>query len=154
MKFLVLMVGKTSEPYLKEGNEIFLKRLTNYISTTVEVISLSAQKEKRKVIEEESKSISMKILPSDFLVLLDEKGKEVTSRQLSELFSKWMVRGINRVVFVIGGPYGVSDSLKEKADYILSVSKFTFTHQMVRLILFEQLYRAMTILKNEGYHHD
>src|SRR4051812_38317459 len=117
MKFLVLMVGKTSEPYLKEGTEIYHKRLTNYISTTVEVIALSSHKEKRKVVEEESKSISLKILPSDFLVLLDEKGKEVTSRQLSDIFSKWMVRGIGRVVFVIGGPYGVSDSLKAKADY-------------------------------------
>jgi len=154
MKILILMVGKTSESYLKEGTDIFLKRLVNYISVSTEIIALSSIKDKRKAIEEESKSVKLKLLPTDFLVILDENGKNVTSRQLSDLFSNWMVRGISRVVFVIGGPYGLSEELKEKANYLLSVSKFTFTHQMVRLILFEQIYRAMTIIKNESYHHD
>jgi 23S rRNA (pseudouridine1915-N3)-methyltransferase len=154
MKILILMVGKTSEPYLKEGTDIFLKRLVNYINVSTEIIALSSIKDRRKAIEEESKSIKLKLLPTDFLVILDENGKEVTSRQLSDLFSNWMVRGISRIVFVIGGPYGLSAQLKEKANYLLSVSKFTFTHQMVRLILFEQIYRSMTIIKNESYHHD
>jgi 23S rRNA (pseudouridine1915-N3)-methyltransferase len=154
MKILILMVGKTSEPYLKEGTDIFLKRLVNYISVSTEIIALSSIKDKRKAIEEESKSIKLKLLPTDFLVILDENGKDVTSRQFSDLFSNWMVRGISRVVFVIGGPYGLSAQLKEKANYLLSFSKFTFTHQMVRLILFEQIYRSMTIIKNESYHHD
>ncbi len=154
MKILVLMVGKTSEAYLKEGTGIFLKRLENYINVSTVIIPSSASNDKRKAVEEECKTLKLKLLPADFLVVLDEGGKEFTSRQLSELFSKWMVRGVGRVVFVIGGAYGLSKEFKERADLLLAVSKFTFTHQMVRLILFEQIYRAMTILKNENYHHD
>jgi 23S rRNA (pseudouridine1915-N3)-methyltransferase len=154
MKILILMIGKTSEPYLKEGTEIFLKRIKNYISITTDVLPVSSIKDKRKAIAEESASIRMKLQPADFIVVLDENGKEFSSLQLSETFSKWMVRGIGRVIFVIGGPYGLSKELKEKANLLLSVSKFTFTHQMVRLILFEQIYRALTILRNENYHHD
>lgn len=154
MKILLLLVGKTSEAYLKEGIDVYLKRLSNYVSISVNVLSVSSAKDKRKSIEEESKSIQSKLLPGDFLVVLDEAGKEIGSRQLAELFQKWMVQGIGRVVFVIGGPFGIASGLKQRANLILSVSKFTFTHQMVRLILVEQIYRAMTIIKNESYHHD
>lgn len=153
MKILLLLVGKTSEAYLKEGIEVYLKRLTNYISLSQGVLALSSAKDKRIAIEEESKSIQSKLLPGDFIVVLDESGSEVGSRQLAGMFQKWMVNGIGRVVFIIGGPFGISPALKQKANLILSVSKFTFTHQMVRLILVEQIYRAMTIIKNESYHH-
>ena len=153
MKILLLLVGKTSEAYLKEGIEVYLKRLTNYISLSQGVLALSPAKDKRIAIEEESKSIQSKLLPGDFIVVLDEIGSEVGSRQLAGMFQKWMVNGIGRVVFIIGGPFGISPALKQKANLILSVSKFTFTHQMVRLILVEQIYRAMTIIKNESYHH-
>ena len=153
MKILLLLVGKTSEVYLKEGIEVYLKRLTNYISLSQGVLALSSAKDKRIAIEEESKSIQSKLLPGDFIVVLDESGSEVGSRQLAGMFQKWMVNGIGRVVFIIGGPFGISPALKQKANLILSVSKFTFTHQMVRLILVEQIYRAMTIIKNESYHH-
>ena len=153
MKILLLLVGKTSEVYLKEGIEVYLKRLTNYISLSQGVLALSPAKDKRIAIEEESKSIQSKLLPGDFIVVLDESGSEVGSRQLAGMFQKWMVNGIGRVVFIIGGPFGISPTLKQKANLILSVSKFTFTHQMVRLILVEQIYRAMTIIKNESYHH-
>lgn len=153
MKILLLLVGKTSEAYLKEGIEVYLKRLTNYISLSQGVLALSPAKDKRIAIEEESKSIQSKLLPGDFIVVLDESGSEVGSRQLAGMFQKWMVNGIGRVVFIIGGPFGISPALKQKANLILSVSKFTFTHQMVRLILVEQIYRAMTIIKNESYHH-
>lgn len=153
MKILLLLVGKTSEVYLKEGIEVYLKRLTNYISLSQGVLALSPAKDKRIAIEEESKSIQSKLLPGDFIVVLDESGSEVGSRQLAGMFQKWMVNGIGRVVFIIGGPFGISPALKQKANLILSVSKFTFTHQMVRLILVEQIYRAMTIIKNESYHH-
>ena len=153
MKILLLLVGKTSEAYLKEGIEVYLKRLTNYISLSQGVLALSPAKDKRIAIEDESKSIQSKLLPGDFIVVLDENGSEVGSRQLAGMFQKWMVNGIGRVVFIIGGPFGISPTLKQKANLILSVSKFTFTHQMVRLILVEQIYRAMTIIKNESYHH-
>ena len=153
MKILLLLVGKTSEVYLKEGIEVYLKRLTNYISLSQGILALSSAKDKRIAIEEESKSIQSKLLPGDFIVVLDESGSEVGSRQLAGMFQKWMVNGIGRVVFIIGGPFGISPALKQKANLVLSVSKFTFTHQMVRLILVEQIYRAMTIIKNESYHH-
>ena len=153
MKILLLLVGKTSEAYLKEGIEVYLKRLTNYISLSQGILALSSAKDKRIAIEEESKSIQSKLLPGDFIVVLDEGGSDVGSRQLAGMFQKWMVNGIGRVVFIIGGPFGISPALKQKANLILSVSKFTFTHQMVRLILVEQIYRAMTIIKNESYHH-
>lgn len=154
MKIQILLVGKTSEVYLKEGIDVYLKRLTNYISLSQGVLALSSAKDKRIAIDEESKAIQSKLLPGDFIVVLDEKGSEVGSRQLAVMFQKWMVQGIGRVVFIIGGPFGISTALKQKANLILSVSKFTFTHQMVRLILVEQIYRAMTIIKNESYHHD
>jgi 23S rRNA (pseudouridine1915-N3)-methyltransferase len=154
MKLLLLFVGKTAEPYLKEGIDVYLKRLPNYISITSGIVPASASKEKKKSIEEESKSIQSKLLPGDFLIILDENGTHIGSRQLAGLFQKWMLQSIGRIVFVVGGPFGISNSLKERANYSLSVSKFTFTHQMVRLILVEQLYRAMTIIKNEAYHHD
>ena len=154
MKILLLLVGKTSEIYLKEGIEVYLKRLTNYLSLSQVVLALSFAKDKRIAIEEESKTIQSKLLPGDFIIVLDENGSEVSSRQFAVMFQKWMVQGIGRVVFIIGGPFGISTDLKRKANLILSLSKFTFTHQMVRLVLVEQIYRAMTIIKNESYHHD
>ena len=154
MKILVLLVGKTTENYLKEGVDLYLKRISNYVSLSVVVLSLSSEKDRKKSIDEEGRNIESKLLPGDFIVVLDEAGTEIVSRRLAELFQKWMVQGIGRVVFVIGGPFGVSSGLKQRANLVLSVSKFTFTHQMVRLILVEQIYRAMTIIKNERYHHD
>ena len=154
MKIHVFLVGKTSEAYLKEGIDIYLKRITNYISLKVETLTPSKEKDKKKAIKEESRSILSKLLPADFIVVLDEGGKEISSKQLAELFQTWMVRGIGRVVFITGGAYGINPELKQRSDLILSLSKLTFTHQMVRLIFFEQVYRAMTIIKNENYHHD
>lgn len=154
MKLLLIFVGKTTEDYLKEGIDVYHKRLANYISVTVNVISNSVLKEQNKAIAEEGEKIISKLLPGDFLVVLDENGTLGNSRQLAALFQKWMLQSIGRVVFVIGGPFGISPSLKLRANFSLSLSKLTFTHQMVRLILTEQIYRAMTIIKNENYHHD
>lgn len=154
MKFLIVNVGKTTEEYLKEGIGIYMKRLLNYVAASEIIIPPSKSKENKKAMDDEAVQIMLKILPGDFIVVLDEKGVEKTSRQLASLFDKWMVQGINRVVFITGGAFGVSPKLKEKASLIFSLSKLTFTHQMVRLLLMEQLYRAMTITRNEGYHHD
>ena len=154
MKLLLLFIGKTSENYLKEGIDIYLKRLSNYISVTTAVIPVSSSKDKNKSLSDEGKNLQSKLLPGDFVVVLDENGTLIGSRQLASMCQKWMLQSIGRVVFIIGGPFGISKAIKETAKYSLSLSKFTFTHQMVRLILVEQLYRAMTILKNEGYHHD
>jgi 23S rRNA (pseudouridine1915-N3)-methyltransferase len=151
---ILIFTGKTTGSYLKEGFDIYYKRLEHYIPVNTIVIPESSGKDEVKAMEAEAKIIFSKLLPGDFLIALDEHGREVTSRQLAGQFQKWMVQGIGRVVIVVGGAYGMADKIKERADYTLSLSKLTFTHQMVRLILAEQLYRAMTIIKNEKYHHD
>ena len=149
MKIEFIFIGKTTEPYLNEGITTYLKRLVNYLT-----IPASSSRLREKIIEEESRAILSKIQPRDFIVLLDERGKELTSRQLAAFIEKQMVAGTNRLLMITGGAYGVSDEVKQKVHYTLSASKFTFTHQMIRLLLTEQVYRAMTILKNESYHHD
>lgn len=154
MKLLIIQVGKTADEYLKEGIGIYTKRIANYLELEVETVKPSLKKDKLIAIQEEEKSILSKIKQGDFLVVLDEKGEELGSRQLAVKIQKWMERGVGRIVFIIGGAFGISPELKKRTDFIFSVSKLTFTHQMVRLILVEQIYRSMTILRNEGYHHD
>ena len=154
MKIDFIYIGKTTESFLNEGISIYYKRLINYIPSEVHILSPSSFKTRDKIVEDESKLILSKIQPRDYVVLLDEKGKELTSRQLAGFFEKQMLGGTNRILMITGGAYGVSDELKNKANYTLSASKLTFTHQMIRLILMEQVYRAMTILRNESYHHD
>lgn len=154
MKIEFIFIGKTTEPYLNEGITTYLKRLVNYLPAEIITIPASSSKLREKIIEEESRAILSKIQPRDYIVLLDERGKELTSRQLAAFIEKQMVAGTNRLLMITGGAYGVSDEVKQKVHYTLSASKFTFTHQMIRLLLTEQVYRAMTILKNESYHHD
>ena len=154
MKIEFIFIGKTTEPYLNEGITTYLKRLVNYLPAEILTIPASSSRLREKIIEEESRAILSKIQPRDFIVLLDERGKELTSRQLAAFIEKQMVAGTNRLLMITGGAYGVSDEVKQKVHYTLSASKFTLTHQMIRLLLTEQVYRAMTILKNESYHHD
>ena len=154
MKLEFIFIGKTTEAYLNEGIKTYLNRLVNYLPANVLTLPASTSKIRERIIDEESKLILSKILPRDFLVLLDENGKELTSRQLSAFIEKQMLAGTNRMLLITGGAYGVSEELKKKVHFLLSASKFTFTHQMIRLILTEQVYRAMTILRNESYHHD
>jgi 23S rRNA (pseudouridine1915-N3)-methyltransferase len=154
MKVVLIFVGKTTDSYLKDGIDIYLKRIPHYLTCEVKVVPASSHKDRIKAMEEEYKVIDAKLIAGDFVVVLDENGKEITSRQFASQFEKWMMQSVSRVVFVIGGAFGTSDMLRKKAGLILSVSKFTFTHQMVRLVLVEQIYRALTITRNEGYHHD
>lgn len=154
VKIEFIFIGKTTESYLNEGIYTYLKRLVNYLPAEILTLQSSTSKIREKIIEEESKLIISKIQPRDYLVLLDEKGKEFTSRELAAFIEKQMLAGTNRILLITGGAYGVSDELKKKVHFTLSASKFTFTHQMIRLLLTEQVYRAMTILRNESYHHD
>lgn len=154
MKIVLLYAGKTTEKYLQEGIEIYMERLKHYVNVEVIIFQPSNLPQPDRALGEEQKTIEQKLLPGDFLVVLDENGKEVTSRQLADSIRKWMVQGKSRIVFITGGAYGLARSLKSKANLILSFSKLTFTHQMIRLLLVEQIYRSMTILKNEKYHHD
>lgn len=156
MKIILLVIGKTDEAYLQKGLEIFLKRIPHYVSFEMKVIpdiknakNLSEEQQKDK----EGEMILQQILPSDELFLLDENGIEVSSVDFARFLEKKMLSGIKRMVFVIGGPYGFSGNVYSRAIGKISLSKMTFSHQMVRLIFAEQLYRALTILKGEPYHH-
>jgi Uncharacterized conserved protein len=157
MKICLLVIGKTDEAYLQKGIELFHKRIPHYIPFELKIIpdvknakNLSEDQQKEK----EGELILQQIAGSDELFLLDENGEEFTSIKFARFLEKKMVAGLKRLVFVIGGPYGFSASVYSKAVGKVSLSKMTFSHQMVRLIFLEQLYRAMTILKGEPYHHE
>ncbi len=156
MKIKLLAIGKTDDKNLKILMDNYQNRLQHYIKFELEIIpdiknakNLSEKQQKEK----EGELLLKKIQASDNLILLDEKGKEFTSIQFSEFMQKKMNAGIKQLVFVIGGPYGFSENVYKKAQGKISFSKMTFSHQMFRLFVIEQIYRAFTILKNEPYHH-
>jgi 23S rRNA (pseudouridine1915-N3)-methyltransferase len=157
MKIKLLAIGKTDDKNLITLFESYQKRLKHYINFELEIIpdiknvkNLSQLEQKEK----EGELILKKLVPTDVLVLLDEKGKEMRSIEFANYLQKKMNTGIKQLVFVIGGPYGFSENVYKKAQGKISLSKMTFSHQMIRLFVVEQLYRAFTILKNEPYHHE
>lgn len=157
MKIVVIAVGKTSTDYISRGVDEFLKRANRYLSVELTVIpdikaSKALAEETQK--QQEGRNILASLLPGDIVTLLDERGKELTSREFSGMIERRMIQGTKRLVFVIGGPYGFSKEVYERADSKLSLSRMTFTHEMVRLFFVEQIYRAMTIMRGEPYHHD
>ena len=157
MDIKLILVGKTDKKYLIEGIEIYLKRLKYYVN--FELITIPELKKAKnlsfsQIKEKEGVLIFKYIKPSDKLVLLDEKGKDYSSKSFSVFVEKMMLLGIKNLIFVVGGAYGFSDEIYAKANAKISLSKMTFSHQMVRLIFVEQLYRAFSILKNEPYHHN
>ena len=157
MKIKLIAIGKTDNKQLQTLMEVYQNRLKHYINFQLEIIpdiknskNLSQVQQKEK----EGALILNKLSPTDQLVLLDEKGKEFRSIEFSKYLQKKMLSGIKQLVFVIGGPYGFSDAAYKKATGKISLSKMTFSHQMIRLFVIEQLYRGFTILKNEPYHHE
>lgn len=151
----MLFNGKTSEKYIRTGNEIYLKRLNHYLKT--EIIELPEPKGVKKAEDQldlETDRVLKSLRADDYLVLLDEKGLEQSSRDFADWMQKRMNSGLKRIVFVVGGAYGFSDAMYARCDAKLSLSKMTFSHQMIRPFLLEQIYRAMTILRNEPYHND
>lgn len=157
MKILLIQIEKTSEKYIETGVNIYLDRLKNYISLEVATINMPKQV-RLKPFDEQKKAeaieISKVLESSDFLVCLDEKGKHFSSVDFAEFMNKRMVAGTKRLVFLIGGPFGIDKSIIEKSQMALSLSAMTFSHQMIRLFFTEQIYRAFTIIKNEKYHHE
>lgn len=153
MKFELFFIGKTTDKYLNEGIEHYLKRLQHYLPISVQMITPSTQSNKTKVLQEEAEAMLSKISSRDLVIILDENGQQITSVELAGKLQKWMLESYSKVIFVTGSAYGFSETIKARANYTLSASRFTFTHQMIRLILVEQLYRAMTIVRNESYHH-
>lgn len=154
VKIQIIQVGKTKDQFMQEGISEIAKRLGRFCS--VEFIDVKESKKngvpREKVILEESAKIEAMIPKNSILVVLDEKGKEFTSIEFSEILGKSTDKGEN-LVFVIGGAYGLSPNLKKNAGILLALSKMTFTHQMVRLFLLEQIYRGFCILKGKEYHY-
>lgn len=156
MNIKVLAIGRTDDKQLQQLIDLYVKRLSHYVKFELDIIpdlkntkNLSEVQQKEK----EGELILKKLSPTDILVLLDENGTQFTSVEFSSYLQKRMNSGIKTLVFVIGGPYGFSQTVYEKAHQKVSLSKMTFSHQMVRLFVVEQIYRAFTILKNEPYHH-
>lgn len=157
MKITIIAVGKTATSYIQNGIDTYMKRLRHYLP--VELVIIPDIKQTRALTSAEQKvregmAMLQMLQPGDRVVLLDERGVELSSRDFSERLSKRMNQGLRRLVFIVGGPYGFSDEVYTRADSQLSLSKMTFTHEMVRLFFVEQVYRAMTILAGEPYHHD
>lgn len=157
MKFSLLVVGKTATGYLKQGIDEYVNRLSHYISFDIQYIADAKNTKKLTEAQQkqvEGESILQRFEASDYVVLLDEHGKEYTSMEFSTYVQKRMSSGARRIMFVVGGPYGFSDDVYKRANDKLSLSKMTFSHEMIRLIFTEQLYRACTILNHEPYHHE
>lgn len=157
MKITLLVVGKTDAKYFIDATNEYQKRLVHYIPFNIEVIpdiknakNLSEEQQKAK----EGELVLKSLQAGDYLVLLDDKGKEYTSLKFAEYIEHKMHTVPKRLIFAIGGPYGFSPAVYERANEKLTLSRMTFSHQMVRLIFTEQLYRAMTIINNEPYHHE
>lgn len=156
MKIKLLCMGKTDTEFIIQGLREYEKRLKHYIP--YETVFLTDIKNSKNLTELQQKEKEGEVFlnnlkETDFIILLDENGKEFTSVDFSKFIEKQMIAGLKSIVFVVGGPYGFSKQLHNKANAKISLSKMTFSHQMVRLIFTEQLYRAMTILKGEPYHH-
>jgi 23S rRNA (pseudouridine1915-N3)-methyltransferase len=157
MNITIVMIGNTSEAFVQSGYDKFLKRLKHYVRVKEVIIpDLKDRKHMNadQIKEKESILILEKTSASNFTVLLDEHGKEFNSVEFAGFLQKMMNAGTRELFFIIGGAYGVADEVKQKVNLTISLSQMTFTHQMIRLLFAEQLYRAMTILKNEPYHNE
>jgi 23S rRNA (pseudouridine1915-N3)-methyltransferase len=156
MKVTLLVVGKTTDIFALGALTEYQKRLKHYIPFSIEVIpEIKAAKNlsEEQIKAKEAELILSFIKPGDCMVLLDERGQEFTSEGFSGFLQKKMNSGIKNLLFVIGGPYGFDQTVYKASNESVSMSKMTFSHQMIRVIFLEQLYRAMTILSGEPYHH-
>ena len=156
MKIKLIAIGKTDHRNLQTMIDVYCKRIGYYISFSFEIIpdiknSKNLSEEQQKKME--GNEILKKISPTDHIVLLDEKGKEYSSVDFSRFLQKKMNSGLKNLIFIIGGPYGFSNEVYTRANDKVSLSLMTFSHQMIRLLFTERLYRAFTILRNDHYHH-
>ena len=157
MKIKLLLTGRTEEEYLKTGIHEYELRIKRYIPfEIVEIPALknSANLSRAEQNARESAMITKQLLAGDIIILLDEQGKEMKSTEFASFLNKQFLSGSKNLVFVVGGPFGFDPSLKKLAASILSLSRMTFSHQMVRLFFVEQLYRGLTIIRGESYHHE
>jgi 23S rRNA (pseudouridine1915-N3)-methyltransferase len=154
MNIRLILVGKTTTPFVKEGFEVYVKRLKHYCKFEVLELPDGKLKDPDKQKEAEAQAILKTIKSDDFLVILDEKGVNPTSREFAQFLQKKMNAGTKQMVLLVGGAFGFTKEVYDRADYQLSFSKMTFSHEMIRVFIAEQIYRAFTILKGESYHND
>lgn len=157
MKITLLIVGKTEDAYLKEGIDKYLKRLKHYVK--IDIAEIAELKNTKALTQEQQKAkeaelILKRLSTLDYVILLDEKGVQLSSPQFAAYIDKKAIGSVTNLVFIVGGPYGFDDAIYQRANDKLSLSRMTFSHQMVRLFFVEQLYRAFTIIKGEPYHHE
>lgn len=157
MKIVLLCIGRTRDALIEKATARYCERIPHYIPfdfVTLPDVKATAKLSESQQKEKEGMMMLGALQPGDVVVLLDEQGREMTSREFSGAIEKRMNSGIKRLVFIIGGPYGFSQAVYNRADAKLSLSRMTFSHEMVRLFFVEQIYRAMTIMRGEPYHHD
>lgn len=154
---MLIVVGKTTDKRFEAITQEYIERIRHYISFTIEVIpelkntkGLSQDEQKKR----EGELIQKNLQPGDYAVLLDEHGSERSSMDFASWMQKKMAAGPKRLVFIVGGPYGFSDAIHQKGNEEISLSRMTLSHQMIRMFFVEQIYRAMTILNGEPYHHE
>ncbi|MDE6514196.1 MAG: 23S rRNA (pseudouridine(1915)-N(3))-methyltransferase RlmH [Muribaculaceae bacterium] len=157
MKILLMAVGRTTIDFVQQGIAEYLGRLRHYVPVEVKIIadlkrSAGLTPDRQKQLEGEA--ILAALQPADQVILLDENGREYTSREFAAWMERRLASGAKRVVFIVGGPFGFSPAVYDRADSKVSLSRMTFNHEMVRLFFVEQLYRSQTILRGEQYHHD
>ena len=156
MKLYFWAVGKAHEPYVKDGIDVFLKRITYYFPIEWKLFPApknAASLPETELKKAEADSILQSLQTDDLLIVLDIKGKQITSEQLAKLIQQKANERAKNLIFLIGGAYGIDDRILQRSNFTWSLSSLVFPHQLVRLILSEQVYRACTIMKNEKYHH-
>ena len=156
MKIQLWSIGKTHETYVREGVEEFTKRILKYYPVEWKIFSNARQTvntEENDIKKNEAQTILQALQKDDYLVLLDENGKQISSPQLASFIESRANSSVRQVIFLIGGAFGVDENIKTRSNFIWSFSQLVFPHQLVRLMLVEQIYRACTIIRNEKYHH-
>jgi 23S rRNA (pseudouridine1915-N3)-methyltransferase len=156
MKLQFWSIGKAHESYVKEGVELFTKRITNYYPVEWNILSMPKNAATLSAIDlkkKEGELVLQALQKDDYLVLLDERGKQLKSEGLAQMIQSRANESVKNIIFLIGGAYGVSDAVAQRANFTWSLSPLVFPHQLVRLVLAEQIYRACSINRNEKYHH-
>jgi 23S rRNA (pseudouridine1915-N3)-methyltransferase len=157
MKIVLLLTGKTSDKHISGVADLYISRIRRYSAFEVIIIPDLKNAAAMPVAEQKAKEgrkILQSVGPDDYIILLDERGKELRTQEFSGWMEKIFMLSKKRIIFVIGGPWGFSDDVFTRADFRMSLSKMTFPHQLVRLLFLEQLYRVFTIIKGEPYHHE
>ncbi len=153
MEVRFLFTGKSKDPWVVEGVKHYQKRIKPYADVSEEIIKEAKNLSSKEIKRDEAKRQLAAIKKSDFVILLDDKGKSQSSEGFASILLKWQEQGFRQFSFLIGGAYGVTEEVKAACNYSLSLSALTFPHQLVRLLLAEQTYRAFSILNGEKYHH-